>query len=277
VFAIVEEIIPVIVNEGLHGDEFFMRFVDERNLAEGDRNEFVSYDNQEFVTAWAADGTQGIRRQRIESGEKVSIATKLFAVKIYEELNRILSKRITFADFVTKVGEAMMRRLWEEVFTLFNGITAATPNMAPGNYATGVFDVDTLLGMIDRVEVDAGQKATILGARNALRKIDPNFISDEGNADLYNVGYFGKFYGTSCLAFNNRFRAGSKTDYVLDQNRLYVIASDDKFIKVVNEGEALLVATDPLENADLTQEYLLAQKFGAALMLSRQIGIYNLT
>ena len=41
IFEIIEELVPLMVNEGLKGDEFFMNYVEERNLAEGDKNEFV--------------------------------------------------------------------------------------------------------------------------------------------------------------------------------------------------------------------------------------------
>ena len=36
IFEIIEELVPLMVNEGLKGDEFFMNYVEERNLAEGD-------------------------------------------------------------------------------------------------------------------------------------------------------------------------------------------------------------------------------------------------
>ena len=87
-FTLVEEILLRTVVEGLQGDEFFMAMVDFRNVAEGDRNIFVVNDSNLFVVAEAADGTQGIRRQRLGGRSEVSIPTSLKVVKIYEELNR---------------------------------------------------------------------------------------------------------------------------------------------------------------------------------------------
>ena len=61
-FTLVETILSRTVVEGLQGDEFFNALVDFRNVAEGDKNLFVVEDDNLFVVAEAADGTQGIRR-----------------------------------------------------------------------------------------------------------------------------------------------------------------------------------------------------------------------
>ena len=102
VFAILEEIIPVLINEGLKGDEFFMDLVDYRNVAEGDLNNFVLDDSNLFVVAKAADGTQAIRRQRLGGVKELAVPTELRIVRIYEELNRILSGRVDFNTFINK-------------------------------------------------------------------------------------------------------------------------------------------------------------------------------
>ncbi len=55
---------------------------------------------------------------------------------------------------------------------------------------------------------------------------------------------------------------------VLDDNVITVIAGDDKPIKVVYEGDPLIIAGNPLDNADLTQEYLYGEKYGIGLVLA---------
>ena len=97
-FTLVEEILSRTVVEGLQGDEYFNALVDFRNVAEGDKNLFLVKDKNMFVVAEAADGTQGIRRQRLGGVSETSIPTSLKVVKIYEELNRVLSGRVDFND-----------------------------------------------------------------------------------------------------------------------------------------------------------------------------------
>ena len=66
-------------------------------------------------------------------------------------------------------------------------------------------------------------------------------------------------------------------DFLLDDNKLYVIAADDKPIKFVNEGTGLLINHESMENADLTQEYLYGQAYGVGAIFNEKMGIYTLS
>ena len=57
VFAIVEELVNVISEEGLKGDEFFMNMVEDRNLALGDTPKFHIERECLFAVADIAEGT----------------------------------------------------------------------------------------------------------------------------------------------------------------------------------------------------------------------------
>ena len=122
-FTLVEEILSRTVVEGLQGDEYFNALVDFRNIAEGDQNVFVVEDNTLFVVSEAADGTQGIRRQRLGGAKETSIPTSLKVVRIYEELNRVLSGRVDFNDFINRVAESFRQKLLNDVYGLWSGAT----------------------------------------------------------------------------------------------------------------------------------------------------------
>ncbi len=59
---------------------------------------------------------------------------------------------------------------------------------------------------------------------------------------------------------------------------LTVVAGDSKPIKFVYEGDSLIIPGDPLQNADLTQEYFLSQKWGTGIVLSGKqgLGVYTI-
>ena len=82
IFEIIEELVPLMVNEGLKGDEFFMNMVEDRNTSLGDSPLFHIEKECLFAVADIAEGTQGIRRQRLEGGMDIAVSTKLRAVKI---------------------------------------------------------------------------------------------------------------------------------------------------------------------------------------------------
>lgn len=267
-FTLIEEILSRTVVEGLQGDEFFNSLVDFRNVAEGDQNIFVVEDNNLFVVSEAADGTQGIRRQRLGGVSETSIPTTLKTVRIYEELNRVLSGRVDFNYFINKVSESFRQKMLNDIYTLWTGATATQFGGATYFPTAGSYDEDKLLDLISHVEAAAGGKpATIIGTKKAIRKLKASIVSDNSKDDLYNFGYYGKFYGTPVVAVPQRHKVGS-TEFVMDDDVITIIAGDEKPIKVVYEGNPIVLMGDPMSNADFTQEYLYGEKYGLGIVLA---------
>lgn len=276
VFALVEEIINKTVMEGLPESCPLFNFVDWRNMKEGDTNVFEIRDNGVFIVSDIAQGTQGLRRQRIAGGEEITVKTQLKGVKIYEELRRILAGRVDFNQLIDMVSEAFQKKISNDVYeatvTAFDGLVAPYSNGTVGS-----FDENKLTEIIDHVEAATGKKAVVLGSKQAVRKITGVKGADSNSAkeDLYAMGYFGHFYQTPILVMQNGHKAGT-TDFIL-KNDLYVVAGDDKFIKGVTEGETLIINGDPMSNADLSQEYMVAMAYGLKAVLASEMGVYKLS
>ena len=267
-FTLIEEILSRTVIEGLQGDEFFNAMVDFRNVAEGDKNLFLIEDSNLFVVADAADGTQGIRRQRLGGVNEVSIPTSMKYVKIYEELNRVLSGRVDFNYFINKVAESFRKQLLDDIYAVWMGATADQMGGVTYFPAAGAYDEDELLELIAHVEAAAGGKpATIVGTKKAVRNLKPAMDSDGYKNDMYNMGYAGKFYGTPVVVTPQRHKVGS-TDFVMSDDFLTIIAGDDKPIKCVREGNPIVLMGDPMQNQDLTQTYLYCEKYGLGIVLA---------
>ena len=278
-FSLVEEILSATVLDGLHGDEFFMALVEERNLPEGDQNVFVVEDSDVFVVAEAADGTQGIRRQRLGGATEIAIPTSLKVVKIYEELNRVLSGRVDFNHLIDKVAESFRQKVLNDVAVAWNGVTR--DNLGGVTYfpTAGAYNETELLDLVAHVEAAAGGRpATIIGTKKALRNLVPAFQGQQSVNDLYTTGYYGNFYGTPCVFVPQRHKAGT-TEFLVDDDVLTIVAGDDKPIKFVYEGDPLIIMGDPLANGDLTHEYLYGEKYGIGIVMAGKnagIGRYEL-
>lgn len=275
-YDIVEEIVPSIIHEGLTGDEFFMQFVDYRNEALGDDTEFWTPDNSLFIVSDAAEGTQGIRRQRLGGATKVTIPKSLKTIKIYEELNRLLAGRVDFNEFVNRVAKSYLAHVYNCIYDTFNGITASTDGFSSTYFKTGVFSEETLVELISHVEAACGAPATIIGTKGALRKVVTATVSENAKNSMNALGHYGVFNGTNMISAKQAHRAGTDT-FILDDTKLYIVASDDKFIKHVDSGEGLLIEGEPTGNGDLTREYLFGQSFGDSLIISGRMGVYDLT
>lgn len=253
-FALIEELLRATVVEGLQDDSYFMALVDFRNVAEGDSPLFVVKDKNLFVVAEAADGTQGIRRQRLGGAVEAEIPTSLKVVRIYEELNRVLSGRVDFNEMVDLVAESFKQKLLNDVYGLWETVTAAQLGGTTYFPTAGQYDEDDLLDLIAHVEAAAGGKpATLIGTKKAIRALIPSIKGDEYNSDNYNLGYAGKFYGSPVVVIPQRHEIGT-TNFVFDDDVITVIAGDEKPIKCVYEGDPIVLMGDPMQNADFTQE-----------------------
>lgn len=267
-FTLLEEILSRTVVEGIQDSDYFNALVDFRNVAEGDKNLFLVEDSNLFVVSEIADGTQGIRRQRLGGVNETSIPTFLRAVKIYDELNRVLAGRVDFNYFINKVSESFRQKLLNDIYSLWTNATANDFGGTTYFPTAGAYDEDELLELIAHVEAVAnGKSATILGTKKAVRNLAPAIQGTDSKSDIYNMGYYGKFYGANVIVTPQRHKVGS-TDFVLDDDVLTIVAGDDKMIKCVYEGDPIVIMGDPTTNGDLTYEYTYAEKYGLGIILA---------
>lgn len=267
-FSLLEEILGATVHDYLSDDVFYNTLVDVRNVEEGDSLTFVAQDSTLFYVADVANGTQGIKRQRLAGATEVTIPTTMKMVRIYEELNRVLSGRIDFNEMIDRVALSFNNKLVEDIYSLW--VDATSDDLGGSIYfpVAGSYDEDTLLDLIAHVEAAAGgQTATIIGTKKALRNLESSILADSAKEDLYNNGYYGKFYGSPVIAIPQRYKTNT-TDFILDDNVLTIIAGDDKPVKLVYEGDPLVITRDASLNADLTQEYVYGEKYGLGLVLA---------
>ena len=275
IFEIIEEIIPTILVEGLRGDEFFMNLVDYRNVALGDDIDFYAEDKAEFIVATIAHGSQGVYRQKLNAGEKLEVKTQLKGIKVYGELDLFLAGRIDWNTYIQKVFNAMKKKYLESIYETFNGITSSTSGMNSTYYISGTFDATKLNTLIAHVEAATGKPAIIFGTKAGLASVVSAVVSDEAKSDIYNIGYYGKFDGTKMVSVRQAHKAGTDT-FLIDDTKLWIIASDDKPIKMVDKGEGLMIETDADSNADLTKEYLYGQEYGVGLLINGKLGIMDM-
>ena len=230
-FTLVEEILSRTVIEGVQSDDFFNAFVDYKNVALGDKNVFVVEDSTLFVVDDVAEGNQGIRRQRLGGKSETSIPTSMHAIRIYEELNRVLSGRVDFNTFIDKVAKSFSQKILNDIYTLWAGATAADLGGVSYFPTAGIYNEDDLLDVISHVEAAAGGKtATIVGTKKALRNLKESIMSDGAKDEFHNMGYAGTFFGTPVVAIPQRHQVGS-TNFVFQDDVLTIVAGDDKPIK----------------------------------------------
>lgn len=275
-FSLVQELIPVIIEEGIKAENNpLFNLVDYRNISDGDLAEFDIEGDANFVVASVANGIQSVRRQRIVGGETIKVPTEMKIVRVYENLGRLLAGRIDFNKFVDGVAKAFNEYIVTAAYTALAGLTANTYNLDSTYVKSGSLDTDAFLELVNHVASSTGKKPVILGTKSAVRKLgDDVTYSAEQNSDLYNKGYIAKFVGTDVVALEQAHIPGT-SDFALADDALWIVAADDKPIKVVNEGDGLLIERDATQNADLTQEYVYAQGVGVGVVCAAKLGYWN--
>lgn len=278
-FALLEEILDVTIVEGLQSSDFFNNLVEFRNVDIGDRPVFEVEDSDLFVVDEAADGTQGIRRQRIAGVTQVTIPTTLKVVRIYEEMNRVLSGQIDFNEMIAKVARSFERRLLDDVWTVWDNAVASDFGGAAYYPVAGTYSEANLLTTVTHVEAATGKPATIYGTKIGLQHLAPSINTHLPFDDIYKMGYVGKFYGTDVVAIPQRHKVGS-TNFQFDDKEFIIVAGDEKPIKCVYEGGTTIINRDATMNRDLTYEYFMAQKYGLGIVLAggnAGVGKYEVT
>ena len=273
-YTLIEQIITEGTKRELDAASPLLGFIDWQNYAEGDTGEFEIRDSDEkFYISRIAEGTQGLRRQRLFGGRKVTIKPVLHGVKIYEELRRIASGR---ADFGHMIDVAIKSFAQARTLDAFNATKAVFDNIADTKYfKSGSFDEEAMTQLIDFIEAKTGLKASIIGSKQAVRKITSVRGNDSNTAkeQMFAMGYYGQFYTTPIYVLNNVL---DDNDQFMLPNDLYVIAGDEKFLKGVEEGTTLIIPGNPLTNADLSQEWLMAQRYAIEAIVASKNGVYRL-
>lgn len=275
-FSIVEEILKITIPTSFESDKALSTLVDFRNIPAGDRNEFLVENNDLFVVDEVSAGNQGVRRQRLLGMQSFPIKTTWKMVRIYEELDRVLSGRVDFNAMIDRVAESFKADLNAEVRTLWEGLNALT--LGDTMFTTGgTYSEDALLDLIAHVEASAnGATATVMGTKKALRNLKYTDAAEIAKEDIYHYGYVGKFHGTDVVEIAQTYKPGTK-EFAMSDNVLTVIAGGDKPVKIVYEGDPLIIPRDPAMNADLTQEYVYAEKYGVGLVIANGgIGRYEI-
>lgn len=279
VFDIIEETVQSLLVTGWGNDPWMMKYVDQRNLALGDKNEFYAEDDSILSVMKIAGNHHDIIRQRLAGGSVQSINTYWVGIKIYAEFERVVMGLEDWAKFITKVYEAYDRYVKNTVYDAMVGYAASLT----GEFKkTGSLTSENLNDLCDLVSTLTGMPVMIMGTRVALGKVidlqDSSYISDAMKDEHYRTGLLGMWEGKELVEIPQVFEKGNPHKAKIDNTILWIMpVSDEKFIKVVNEGDTQLKAVaDNGTNMDMTYEYELQTKLGCAVMLNGAFGCWDI-
>lgn len=286
-FEIIEEIVPNMLISGWGENPFFNEFVEIRNMANGQKNDFYVEDETILTVSEVSGNHHDIFRQRLGEGEHFSVKTSWFAAKIYAEYEQFMNGDVDWVKFTNKITEAFNNKINA---LLYEAVMAAGDKVVPTSQfvktgALGSATKEAFLELIEDVQAATGDEVVIMGTKSALSKLrnmaDVNWISTDEKSELYRTGRLGLFEGTRLAEIPQVFATNDTSKKLVDNTKLLIMpvsSEGTKFVKLVMEGDAQVAEnTDKDKNMDMTYSYEYQQRMGVATILGKKFGTWKIT
>lgn len=263
----VNEVLRVKVGNGLSV------IADIAYVQHGEKKEY-NVRNGRLKVEYVALGSE-IRRQKIYKG-KVPAQPRALGASVYAEFDDILAGRAeAFTDMIDEIADAINEEVMKEIQTTF--VTAMSKAPTANKYS-GAFNLAQLRSVANTV--GAYGRPVIVGTSVALSNItgDSNFqaIMSDNMKDAFNRdGFIGTWEGKALVQLPNTFTDDTNTEWVLDNNLIYVLpVSADKPVKVTFEGTPELLEKQSFEDGSVEKKTL--QKVGVNVLQVQNLGLITI-
>ncbi len=279
-YEVIADVVEDALIEGWSTDPFFMQFVETRNLADGDKNLFITEQEVTLSVCKVANGQHEVMLQKLGEKESFSVPTERFGVSVGTDIRLYLTGRVDFTKLINALYKAFDKNLKDLIYQEIMSVGSRLPansmfNKAIPLDATHKEEFDMLLSDVssanDNVEV------VIMGTAVALKKVgkmtDIDWVSNNMKDKVHETGRLGYYEGTSLIEIPQRLvRKGGTLERLISDKQLLVFpATMDKFIKHVIIGDADIVEVNDIgeRNDDMkTFEYQMSMGVGT------QVGKY---
>lgn len=281
-FEVIEDVIEERQLHGWGSDPFFMNFVETKNLAYGDVNEFYT-EKECYLTAYrVAYGHHDYALQRLGYGESFTVKTDTYGIAVGADIRSFLMGNTDWTAMIDAVYEAMDRQIKDLIYGELTAIGDKIPMSTLFNKATPLTAatksvVDDLIELVRSANEDA--EVVVAGTPAAIRKLsaltDIQWVSGDMKNEKYHTGKLGFYEGTALMEIPQRLeKVGGELKAKIDNNVLYVLPkASEKFIKFVNVGDAeILEVTEKGARIDDTMKFELSQSFGVSSIVTQYMG-----
>lgn len=285
IFEVIEETVENLLVSGWGANPFFNEFVEIKNFADGDTNEFYVPDECILTVAEVAGNHHDLLRQKLTEGSTFRVKTGWYGIKVYTEMELFMAGRIDWAQLVQKIYEAFDKKIND---MLYEAVMSAGDKIVPQSQFVKTSPLsadtkDTLLELIEDVQAATGDEVVIMGTKSALSKLnnltDVNWISNNMKEERHTTGRVGIWEGTRLVEIPQAFAYNDTSKKLVDNNKLLIMpVGDNKFVKMYNEGEIQVHQdVDGDTNMDKTYEYEVQRKMGIATIIGKKFGVWTIT
>ena len=279
IFEIIEEEIDFKIAEGYAESEWFNAFVDGRNLALGDAQEFTTESKALFVVGDYSGDNHDITMQQLPVGQSEIVKTSPKTIKIGKDIDLIILGRVEFTKWIDKVAQSYIQYVQAMTYDMVQSAADKLPAIFKGTGTLAAGSKDDFDELIENVEAYNGGNVVIMGTKVALKKItalaDVQWASVSQKDSIANTGRLGAYEGTMLVEIPQKIKMGSTTGEKLFSNNILLImpVTEDKFVKFVDEGETeIFEVTEKGQLVDDFETYEVSRRLGAAVVLGQYFG-----
>lgn len=192
-----------------------------------------------------------------------------------------MAGRIDWSSFVQKIYEAFDQKVndmvYESVMAAAKTVTPADQFVKTIDFSTKDTARDKIITLAEDVQAANGTDVVIMGTKSALARLnglsDVQWISESMKDERHTTGRIALFEGITLVEIPQVFKINTTTRAIDEKTLLVMPQADNRFIKIYNEGEAVVTeVADQATNADMTLEYEYQQKMGVATIINRKFG-----
>ncbi len=278
IFTVMENVLTTNLPLAWENSPFYGQFVESKNGALGDKNEFVVEDNSILVATRFAGNYWSTDRTKLQGKKTFSVATEWIYLHIYDELERFLKGTVTLPEMIAKLQKGFQNEIDTRIFTAFNGAGTYLPSAFQ---ETGSYDRSTMANLIEKVQTASQKNVILAGTRTALAQIaegmDSSLISNSQKEEYATNGCILNLtgLGVSAIMIPQALVRGTY-DFKVDNNVIYVLPDAEKPIKLYFEGDTRAREVGSQESEDMTISSQVQTKLGCATVFSNLMGRYAL-
>ena len=277
IFTIMEDVLNTNLPLAWENSTFYNQFVETKNGALGDKNEFIVEDNSVLVASRFAGNHWDTDRKKLHGKRSFSVDTEWFYVHVYDDLERFLKGIITLPEMVAKMQKAMQNSIDDRIFTAFNGAGTYLP---AAFQVSGTYDRIKMTELIQKVQYASQKNVVLAGTKTALSAIadgiNSDWISASQKEELATTGSVLKNTGLGVVGIEipQTFVRGTY-DFKVDNKSIYVLPDNEKFIKVYCEGDTRARELGSTDTHDQTIDTQIQTKVGVGCVFSNVFGKYT--
>ena len=286
-FEVIEDVVEDMLTQGWSQDPFFMQFVETKNLADGDRNEFWTEEEITLAVAEVSGDHHEILCQRLGEGQSYSVRTSTYGAAVGTDIRLFLAGRKDWTALVNAIYKAFDKKIKDTVYNEVMNVGDKLPVSAMFNKAMPLDlahkeDLDQLIEDVSAANDNC--QVIIMGTSSALKRLskltDVDWISSGMKEEMYETGRLGFYEGTALLEVPQRLiKKGGSLERMVATNKLLVLpVSMDRFVKMVNVGDAEIIEiTEQGRRMDDSMKFEYQASFGIGTQVGKYFGAVEIT